>query len=684
MHDAAFVFPLADPVYVLALIMLVVLLVPLLCERLKIPGVVGLLLAGVAIGPHGLNVVARGETMVFLSTFGLLYVMFLAGLELDLRQFRKNRAQSVLFGLLSFALPFALGTLTGRLLGYPALAAVLLGGVFASHTLLAYPVASRLGLGRARAVVATLGATLITDTLALVALAIVAGAARGALDLEFFLRLFAVLGAYLALVMWLVPRLGRWFFRSVTLQPESEVVFVLAVLCGVAGLAHLAGVEAIVGAFLAGLTLNRFLPEHSPLMSRVGVIGNGLFIPMFLISTGMIVDLDVLRTARVWEVAGAMLLVVLGSKLIASWLLALGFRYSAAEVWITFGLSITQAAATLAATLVGHRLGLFDDTLVNSIIILILATCLLGPIVVQQAGLRLAARATGLAADADAREPSPRVLVPIANPATARALVDLALLAREDVKGEPISPFSVVSEEGGATDDRVRAAEGILTAAVSHAAGAEVAASPTLRLGSDVASAICRAARETRAGLIVMGWNGERTLGSRAFGSIIDRVVAGTPVTVAVARLAVPLNTIGRIILVVPPHGGLFPRFGPVATLVTRLSRRLGVPVCVWHISRATVRRPSLASLSAGSGGSYEAIADWKGLQWLLGAAVGRDDLLVVVGSRPDGYTWEPALDKLPALLARRHDRSFLVVHPPEVAAEEPIGEERGELLVRV
>ncbi len=664
--------PITDPVFVLATIMLAVLIIPLLSERLRVPSVVGLLVTGVLIGPHGLHVVERGEIMVFLGTFGLLYVMFLAGLEVDLRLFGQNRSQSIVFGVLSFLLPFALGTATGYLLGYHGAAAVLLGGVFASHTLLAYPIASKLGLGKTRSVVATVGATIITDTLALLVLAIVAGSQRGGLDPWFFGRLAGAFAIYLGLVLWIVPRVGRWFFRTARIQAESEYLFVLAVLFVVAGLAKVAGVEAIVGAFLAGLTLNRLLPERSPLMTRVSVMGNGLFIPMFLLSTGMIVNLAVLREPRVWVVAATMLAVVLCAKYVASWITGRIFRYSAPERWMTFGLSVPQAAATLAATLVGFELRLFDEAAVNGIIILILATSLVGPFVAQRAGRKLV-EATGSVPEA--REGLElnvaRILVPLANPQTAETLVDLALLLRERSQDEPILPLAVVSEDGPDTVERIASAEKMLDRAVVHGAGADVRVVPQARLATDIPAAICRAAVETRASMLIMGWNGEHSLQKWVFGSVIDRVLAGSVATVAVARLAAPLNTAGRIVLIVSPRAERQPGFLTVMTIVSRIARGLGAKLTIWHVTPSGRRNPGrLTRLSAENGGHVEAIADWKGLLWLMSSALEPHDLVVVAGARRGTLAWEPALDKLPMLLASRHTRSFLVVYPPEVLAQ--------------
>ena len=300
--------PLTNPVQVFALVMLIILVVPLLLARLRIPGLVGLIVVGVVLGPHALGVLERDLTMQLLGTVGLLYIMFIAGLEFDLNEFDKHRHRSLLFGSLTFALPQGVGILMARaLLGFDWLGAILLGSVFASHTLLAYPIVSRMGIARSEAVTTAIGATLLTDTAALLVLAVVAGAAEGGLSALFVLKLIGLLGLFVLAVLWILPRLGRWFYRRVSGEDTAEFIFVLAAVFVCAVLAEAVGVEAIIGAFLAGLALNRLIPEHSPLMSRIHFAGNALFIPFFLIATGMLVDMAaLLADPQSWMVAGLM------------------------------------------------------------------------------------------------------------------------------------------------------------------------------------------------------------------------------------------------------------------------------------------------------------------------------------------------------------------------------------------
>ena len=317
--------PFGSSVLIFSLILSIILLAPIILNRFKIPGIIGLILSGMIIGPYGLFLIQKNSAVDLFSTIGLLYIMFIAGLEVDLHQFERYRRQSLLFGALTFGLPQALGIGAGVvLLGYPLPVAVLLGSVLASHTLVAYPLVSRLGLSKNAAVTTAVGATIITDTAALLVLAVVAGSAEGELDAAFWLRLGGLFAVYVVAVFAVLPRLGRWFFRAVrTSDGIAGFVFVLAAVFTTAFLAEPVGVEPIIGAFLAGLALNRLVPEQGTLMNRIQFVGDALFIPFFLISVGMIVDVGVfVEGVKAWIVAGVMLGVLFAGKAASSYHMA--------------------------------------------------------------------------------------------------------------------------------------------------------------------------------------------------------------------------------------------------------------------------------------------------------------------------------------------------------------------------
>ncbi|RMH68240.1 MAG: cation:proton antiporter, partial [Bacteroidetes bacterium] len=478
--------PVTDPVLVFALAMLIILVAPVVFTRLRIPGLVGLIVAGAIVGPTGIGLLERNETFELLGTVGLLYLMFVAGLSIDLNQFAKLRTRSLVFGLTSFVIPQTLALLLGtQLLGFDLPQALLLGSIVGSHTLLAYPIASRLGITKNNAVIMTMGGTMVADVLSLLILAIVVALIEGASGPGFWLRFTLLMLLYAAGVVFLLPRLGRWFFRTVRNQADVEFVFLVAVVFLVAYLASWANLAPIIGAFLAGLVMNRLVPENSPLMTRVRFVGNALFIPFFLISVGMLVDLRVLVSSlTLWERALLFTGLVLGGKLAAAMLVRQVYGYTAVEGWVTYGLSTPQAAATLAVTLIGFELGLFDGTTVNAVIVMILLTSLVGPSVVDRFGRKLAVQET--TRPYEPTQAPQRILVPLANPEHVEALIDIALIVHDPKSEQPIYPLVVVrdEEESGAP---VAAAEQILSRAIVHAAAADVPVQPLTRIDLNVA-----------------------------------------------------------------------------------------------------------------------------------------------------------------------------------------------------
>ncbi len=384
--------PLTHPVTIFAMLALLLLLVPLLARALRLPAMVGLILAGVVVGPNGLNVLDKSPGLDLLATAGLLYIMFTAGLEMDLQQFRRQRVQAVTFGLLIFGLAMVTGIAAGRgLLHYGWLPAVLLGVLLASQTLVTYPIVSRLGLAKQGAVAVAIGATILTDVLALLVLAVTARLAHGAIPPAYWLRLGAGFLLLASVSLWLLPRLGRWFSRTLPGDEQAGFRFLFASLLGISVLAQLAGLEPILGAFLAGLALNPLVPAQSRLMNRVQFAGHSLFIPVFLISVGMLMDWHaLLGGANAWKIIGLLLVGAFGVKLAATLLMRPLFGYTRDQVGLMYGMVVNKAGVTLATALIGFHLGLFDQSVLNGAILVILTTCLAGAWITESRGRRLA------------------------------------------------------------------------------------------------------------------------------------------------------------------------------------------------------------------------------------------------------------------------------------------------------
>jgi len=408
--------PFSDPILIFSTILAVILIAPILFNRLKLPGIIGIIVFGVLLGPSVFGLITVEGSVTLLGQVGLLYIMFLAGLEINLNEFFKHKHRSLVFGALTFTIPQVLGTLVFLALGFDILASLLVASMFASHTLVAYPIINKLGITKNNAVLTTVGGTILTDTAALLLLAVIARAHQGELSTAFWIELSIMIAIYVAVVLIVLPRLSRWFFQHFQDQ-ILEFLYVLFIAFGFSYLARVIGIEPIVGAFFVGLVLNRMIPDSGPLMNRIQFVGNSIFIPVFLLYIGMLVDVKVLFSSwKAWGVMGTMMALNIGTKLISAKLTQKIFNYSKAEGWIIFGLSTTEAAATLAATLVGLRLGIIGDEILNGVILLILVTCILGPTVVQKFGRMVAVAEEQKPYDPE--EAPQRILIPLANPET--------------------------------------------------------------------------------------------------------------------------------------------------------------------------------------------------------------------------------------------------------------------------
>ncbi len=438
--------PVKNPVLILALTLLIILFSPLLFRRFRIPGIIGLILAGVIIGPNSLHIIESTNSFELLSKTGLLYIMFLAGLEIDMQEFRSNRNKSIMFGALTFFIPIVIGYFVCiYVFHFPLWSSVLLASMFSTHTLLSYPIVSNMGIVKNRAVQVTFGGTIITDSAVLILLGVITNIVTGEMNPAFWFRITISLGLLVFTTLYLLPRVSRWFFRNIEAQASSHYIYVLAMVFISGFLSELAGVEPIIGAFLAGLGLNKVIPHTGILMNRIIFIGNTLFIPFFLISAGMLVDLRLFFSGtNALVFAGILCLVGLLTKYLAAWASAAIYKYTRYERNIMFGLSVSHAAATLAIIKVGFDIGLFDQNVINGTIILILISCLVSSFVSERAARRIAIQEKDVVRRVSERPE--RILIPVSNPDNIQRLIDLALLVKDPASTEPIYPLTSVED----------------------------------------------------------------------------------------------------------------------------------------------------------------------------------------------------------------------------------------------
>ena len=658
-------FPLQAPVQVFFVILLIILFAPLLLGKLKIPAVVGLILAGTLVGPHGINLLQNSQTTLF-GTVGLLYIMFLAGLEIDLNEFRKNRHKSLGFGAVTFLIPLTLGTLVGLfILEYSLTSSLLLASMFSTHTLIAYPLASRLGITKNEAVTVTVGGTIITDTIALLMLAVIINTHEQPLTYVFWIRMVVSVTFFVGIVLWGWPRIARWFFRNAEKEGVAQYIFVLLMMFTAAVLAEVVGLEPIIGAFLAGLALNRLILHTSALMNRIEFIGNALFIPFFLINVGMLVDVSViLQGKQALMVAGILTTVALASKWIAAFLTQKMFRFSVLQRNTIFGLSSAHAAATIAIILIAYNQRLLNADVLNGTILLIFVTCLVSSFVTDRAGRRLALQESHQ--PLTAADHKDKILVPVANPTNIEHLIDLALMIKKAEEEVPVYPLSVITDDYQARDN-ILLHQKQFEKAIQHAAASSHTLYPLTRLDLNATTGIIRAAKELMVTKIIMGWNGKLTTKDRFFGSVLDNVLESTEQMVWVAKLIHPLNTMKKLVMVVPANAHAETGFTNWVATVKLLCHHLGGRLSLY------ADQPTLAALVQEIERTKPLIATEQYLfegednMAQLIRETNPHDLLLLVKARENTVSYHAYLDKIPTQLARYFSKgSFIIIYPEQ------------------
>lgn len=669
--------PINDPVAVFLLILAIMLVAPLAFERLNLPGIVGLILAGVIVGPEGLGLLERDENIILLGTVGLLFLMFMAGLETSLDDFKDNGDKAVIFGLATFIAPMILGTAAMMALGYSFLAAVLVASCFASHTLLALPVLNKLGIMRTPAVNITLGATLITNVVALLVLAVVVKANDGNLTLSFWLFLIPALTTYTFATLWGIPRIGRWFFRKFGHDESAEFIFVLAALFVVSYIASLIEIEPIIGAFLAGIALTPLIPQLSPLMNRIQFIGNTLFVPFFLISVGMLIDpLILIREPKSLLIAAVMIVAELISKFVAAWGTGKWLGYQFPSVMVMFGLTIAQAASTLAAATVAYEIELIDRTTVNGIVALILFTCIVSPLITERWGQNVDSDTTSQGSLPDtACLLAQRVLVPIANPSNENNLLNLALILSKAVDGT-LLPLHVMCDRETTRGDRnapinqdaINQQVRLLAAAEEIAHSANASVETIGRVDDAVDRGIVRTAVERQASMIICGWKGFSTNRENFFGGVLDNVAARAIIPVLIARFTQPIANTARIFLAVTKRQALSLEFDSTLDMAKVLASELKASLQVSLIiskKQAQLSVPELGKL-----GQDVFVAQLQGnFVKQVCSKIHRNDLVILATNTSNQRSnTKSAVGKLAEAVARsQSNTSVLVIHFPNL-----------------
>ncbi len=669
-------FPITDPTLIFFVVLLMILLSPIIMGRLRIPHIIGMVLAGVLVGKYGLNILGRDASFELFGRVGLFYIMFLAGLEMDMEGLKKNRNRVVVFGMLTFLIPFAITYFMGvSLLGYLPLASLLLAAIMASNTLIAYPIVGRYGLTRHTSSTLSVGSSMMALFMALIVMASIVNSFHGKGGILFWLLFILKFVAYCVGLIMVIPRVTRWFLRRYS-DAVMQFIFILAIVFLSAALSDAVGLEGIFGAFMSGLILNRFVPKVSPLMNRIEFTGNALFIPYFLIGVGMLINVRLLFEGSkiLWVVFCIVFFGTLG-KAVAAYLAARIFRLSWLAGHMMFGLTSAHAAGAIAMVMVGRRLQvapgeyLFGDEVLNGIVIMILFTCIISTVITERAAQRLRLQEKE-GHDMMKNLDDEKILIPVKYPEYSDNLVTMATLMRNPRLKRELVALNVVYDD---VNMRHNQAEGqrLLDHLCHLASASDVPMVTQVRIAANIANGIKHAFKEFQASEILMGLHFHKEISRSFWGEFTRSLYNGLSRQIIVTRILQPLNTIRRIQVAIPSRAEFEPGF---YRWLERLARMAGNLECriTFHGRKETLQlvnefiRNRFPSVRA----EYEEMEHWKELP-TLGSKVREDHLFVIVTARKGTISYKTAMERLPEELNKCvKGKTIMIIFPDQYGSE--------------
>lgn len=664
------------PVPIFLTVMAIILLTPLVLSRLRIPHVIGLIVAGVVVGPHGFNLLARDMSFEVFGQVGILYLMFLAGIEIDMYHLRKNLRKGMTFGLFTFIIPLILGALVAMAaLRMHFLEATLLASMFAAHTLIAYPIVTRFGVTKSPAVVIAIAGTIVTVLGSLIVLAGVLGLYRDG-SVASLIPVLCYLALYCVGLIYIYPRVTRYFFKHYS-DGIAQFIYVMVMVFGAAALASFIGLEGVFGAFFAGLVLNRFIPARSPLMGRLEFVGNAIFIPYFLIGVGMLIDLHVVMDG--WTTlytAAVMSAVAMLSKWIAAWVTQKVYRLTPVDRSIMYQLSNAHTAVALAVVMIGYEMHLFDVTVLNGTVVMILVTCTVSSFGTERAASRLKVQLLEQADEDSVRDDAtthPRTLVAISNPLTAPSIVDLALSMRfpdTSVAGDLYALH--VRNDNSASSKAI--GRNSLDVAERAASAVETNLTAIERFDLNFITGVLNTMEERDITELVLGIHRRTSIIDSFLGEKIEQLLRSTNRMVVMSRCFIPLATVTRILVAVPKKAQFETGFRRWVQAVGNLGRQVGCRVEFWcEDSTAPLIRTVITQSKLGIRMSFSTVASYDDFV-IKSSEINDDDLLIVVSARRSSVSFDSDMDAVPEYLQKYlAGNNLIVIYPGQFGTEPPM-----------
>jgi len=668
-------FPITSPTLIFFVVLLIILFAPIIMGKLRIPHIIGMVLAGMVIGEHGLDILVRDSSFELFGKVGLLYIMFLAGLEMDLESVKKNSRNFLIFGLFTCLIPFLLTYLMSRLMiGYGHTASFLLGCIMASNTLIAYPIISRYGLQRDSSVMLSVGSSMLSLFLALLMLAALSAAYDEDTGILFWLLFLLKFAAFLALLVWSIPRVARYFLRRYS-DAVMQYIFVLSVMFLSAALSEAIGVEGIVGAFLSGLILNRYIPHVSSLMNRIEFIGNALFIPYFLIGVGMLINVRSLFDGwhMLWIVT---LIAFFGTfgKAVAAYLSSLLFHLPKRAGNMMFGLTCAHAAGAIAMVMVGMHLQvspgvyLVNDEILNGVVIMILITCIISTLVTQHASeqIILANREHSVDSFHLSAADDEKIMLCVKYPEIAPQLLELAIMVRNEKLNRGLVALNVVYDDHQEATHREQGLQ-LLERLAQRAVANDIRLETQVRLATNIANGIKHAFREFGASEIIMGMHVHTDVNAKFWGEFIQSLYNGLNRQIVLTRFVQPLNTLRRIQVVVPSRAEYEPGFHRWLERLSRMASNLDCRIQFHgrNESLALIRQ-YVNNHHSSVRAEYTYMAHWNELP-KLAATIQDDHMFVVINARKGTISYKSALERLPNELQQHFSgKNLMIIFPDQ------------------
>ena len=673
MIDIAQYFPITNPTLIFLVVLLVILAAPIVMGKLRIPHIIGMVLAGVMLGKYGFDILERDKSFEILGKVGLYYILFLASLEMDMEGLKKNMRRIGIFGMLTFLIPASMMYLVGVfILQYHHSTSLLLSCIMASNTLIAYPIVARYGLQRKPSVTLSVGGSMLSLLLSLVVLAALEAAQDKTVDILFWFLFLAKFIVYCTIVILIIPRLSRWFLRRYS-DAVMQYIFVMSMMFMSAALSEAVGIDGIFGAFMAGLILNRYIPRLSALMNRIEFIGNALFIPYFLIGVGMLINVRLLFDGGniIWIVLCFVFFGTFG-KAVAAYVACIGFRMPLSSGHMTFGLTCAHAAGAIAMVMVGMEteiapgISMVNDDILNGVVMMILFTCVISTIITEQSAQRIVLRDKDIVPDNGGRNDDEKFLIPVKYPEYANNLINLGILMRNTKLNRGLVALNVVYDD---ENMRVNQEKGqrLLEQVTLYAAGSDVRMQTQVRIAANIANGIKHAFKEFRASEIIIGMHTHKEVSPKFWGEFHQSLFNGLSRQIIMARIMQPLNTVRRIQVCVPSRAQFEAGFYRWLERLSRLADNLECRIN-FHGRKDTLeliaeyahnRHPNMRA-------DYTEMLHWNELPKLAGT-IAKDHIFVVVTARKGTISYKNAMDRLPDELTRYYSgTSMMIIFPDQ------------------